>query len=349
MTHTLRIATVGAGYFSQFHYDGWSRIAGVHLEALCALDRAEAEVAAKHYGVPRAFGEIEAMLDEVRPDLLDIITPPATHLALVRAAARRGIGVICQKPLAPTLAEAEELVRVAEDADILLVVHENFRFMPWFRQARELIDQGRLGPLHSVHFRLRPGDGQGSEAYLGRQPYFQKMERFLIHETGIHFIDSFRYLMGEVSAVTARLRRINPAIAGEDTGYVVFEFASGATGLFDGNRLNDHVAQDYRLTMGEMHLEGERGVLRLDGSGRLWWKPQGGAEAQEPYDWTARGFAGDCVHALQNHVVRHLRDGAPLMNRGRDYLANMTIEEAIYQSHDQGRRIELPQVAPDRE
>ena len=347
MTQTLRIATVGAGYFSQFHYDGWARIGGVRLEALCALDRAEA--AATRYGVPRAFGEIEAMLDEVRPDLLDIITPPATHLALVRAAARRGIAVICQKPLAPTLAEAEELVRVAEDAGILLVVHENFRFMPWFRQTRELIDQGRLATLHSVHFRLRPGDGQGPEAYLARQPYFQNMARFLIHETGIHFIDSFRYLMGEVVAVTARLRRINPAIAGEDAGYVVFEFASGATGLFDGNRLNDHVAQDCRLTMGEMHLEGDGGVLRLDGSGRLWWKPHGGAEAQEPYDWTARGFAGDCVHALQKHVVRHLRDGTPLVNRGRDYLANMMIEAAIYQSHREGRRIELPQRAPHKE
>ena len=342
MTQTLRIATVGAGYFSQFHYDGWARITGVRLEALCALDRAQAEAAAKRYEVPRAFGEIEAMLDEVRPDLLDIITPPATHLDLVRAAARRGIAVICQKPLAPTLAEAEELVRVAENAGILLVVHENFRFMPWFRQTRELIDQGRLGTLHSVTFRLRPGDGQGPEAYLARQPYFQNMARFLIHETGIHFIDSFRYLMGEVSAVTARLRRINPAIAGEDAGYVVFEFASGATGLFDGNRLNDHVAQDCRLTMGEMHLEGDGGVLRLDGSGRLWWKPHGGAETQEPYDWTARGFAGDCVHALQNHVVRHLCDGTPLVNRGRDYLANMKIEEAIYQSHREGRRIELP-------
>jgi predicted dehydrogenase len=129
VTQTLRIATAGAGYFSQFHYDGWARVAGVRLEALCTLDQAEAEAAAKRYGVPRAFIEIEAMLDEARPDLLDIITPPATHLGLVRAAARRGIAVICQKPLAPTLAEAEELVRVAEDAGIQLVVHENFRFM----------------------------------------------------------------------------------------------------------------------------------------------------------------------------------------------------------------------------
>ena len=60
----------------------------------------------------------------------------------------------------------------------------------------------------------------------------------------IHWIDTFRFLMGEVAAVTARLRRINPAIAGEDAGIIVFEFAGGATGLFDGNRLNDHVADE---------------------------------------------------------------------------------------------------------
>ena len=237
--------------------------------------------------------------------------------------------------------EAEEIVRTAERAGILFAVHENFRFMPWFRHAREMIDEGTLGRLHAIQFRLRPGDGQGPRAYLNRQPYFQKMERFLVHETGIHFIDSFRYLMGEVSSVFAQLRQINPAIAGEDAGYVVFTFAEGATGLFDGNRLNDHLAEDCRLTMGEMHLEGSDGVLRLDGYGRLWWKPHGRDEVEEAYDWDRRGFGGDCVYHLQKHVIDHLREGTPLVNAGRDYLVNLRVEEAIYKSNRRGRRSDL--------
>ena len=233
------------------------------------------------------------------------------------------------------------MVAAAEAHGSLLITHENFRWMPWFRHARRLIDEGRLGPLHAIGFRMRPGDGQGPEAYLSRQPYFQKMERFLIHETGIHFIDTFRFLMGEVTEVTARLRRGNPAIAGEDSGYVVFGFAGGAAGLLDANRLNDHDADDCRMTMGEMHLEGAAGVLRLDGHGRLWWKPHGAAEVPESYSWENRGYGGDCVHSLCRHVAAHLLQGTPVENTGRDYLTNVRIEEAVYRSDATGQRITL--------
>ncbi len=93
--------------------------------------------------------------------------------------------------------------------------------------------------------------------------------------------------------------------------------------------------------MGEMHLEGATEVLRLDGSGRLWWKPHGGPEAEERYPWGKRGFAGDSVKALQDHVVGHLLQGSPLANSGRAYLTNLRIEEAIYESHHTGRRVAL--------
>jgi predicted dehydrogenase len=169
-----------------------------------------------------------------------------------------------------------------------LVVHENFRFAPWFRECRRLIDSGFFGRVHGISFRLRPGDGQGPRAYLERQPYFQTMPQFLVRETAVHFIDTFRYLLGEVEAVSARLRRLNPAIAGEDCAHIVFEFGDARTGLFDGNRLNDHVADNPLLTMGEMWLEGERGVLRLDGQARLWFKPHGGTEVEHPYRGTRR-------------------------------------------------------------
>ena len=206
---------------------------------------------------------------------------------------------------------------------------------------RCLISNGRLGNLHGVSFRLRPGDGQGPLAYLSRQPYFQHMARFLVHETAIHFIDTFRFLLGEVSGVTARLRRLNSHIVGEDAGIIVFDFATGQTGLFDGNRLNEHVAENTRLTMGEMWLEGSAGVLRLDGCARLWWKPQGGKEALHPYSWPDTGFSGDSVHALQAHVISHLRDGACLENSAREYLRNIEIEEAVYRSAKENRHVPL--------
>ena len=338
----LSLAVVGAGYFSQFHYEAWSRIPEVRLAALADPHERAARAMAERFGVPAVHETLDALLAETRPDILDIVTPPDTHEALVAAACRRAGLIACQKPLAPTLEEARALVERARAAGCPLVVHENFRFQPWFREAKALLEAGRLGRPHAVAFRLRPGDGQGPAAYLERQPYFQAMPRFLIHETAVHFVDTFRYLLGEVEAVTARLRRVNPVIAGEDAGYVVFEFAGGETGLFDGNRLNDHEADNCRRTMGEMHLEGSAGVLRLDGQGRLWLKPHGKPEAEHAYAWAERGFAGDCVHGLNRHIVDHLMRGTALENTGAAYLRNMEIVEAIYRSHETGRRIALP-------
>jgi hypothetical protein len=147
--------------------------------------------------------------------------------------------------------------------------------------------------------------------------------------------------MGEVVAVTARLRRLNPVIAGEDAGLVIFEFAGSATGLLDGNRLNDHVAHDPRRTMGEMWLEGSAGVLRLDGDARLWFKPHHGQERQHAYDSGDQTAFGGACRALQAHVLQHLDHGAALENAGRDYLRNRDIEAAIYESHDSGQRVVL--------
>jgi predicted dehydrogenase len=329
----LRVAGVGAGYFSQFHLQAWRAIPGVELVAWCDRDPAKSQ----------AYLNPVEMLEREKPDLLDIVTPPDSHLELVEAAARRGIALVCQKPLAPSYEDAVQLVKTAEAAGIMLVVHENFRFMPWFREAKRLIDAGRLGKLHAVAFRLRPGDGQGAGAYLDRQPYFQKMQRFLVHETAIHFIDTFRFLMGEVIAVHAFLRRLNPVIAGEDAGYVVFEFEAAASGLFDGNRLNDHPAANPRRTLGEMWLEGAAGVLRLDGDARLWWKPHRAPEMEHRYDAGPHdAFGGGACLALQSHVVNHLLKRGSVENLGRAYLRNLEIEEAIYRSSAEGRRITVP-------
>lgn len=314
---------------------------GIEYAGLCDADPEKGKAMASCFGISNVFTDAADMLDRVQPDLFDIVTPPQTHGALVRLACERGVATICQKALAPTYEAAVDIVENAKEAGIVLAVHENFRWQPWFREAKRLLDAGVLGSPHAVSFRLRPGDGQGARAYLDRQPYFQGMERFLVYETAIHFIDTFRYLLGEVSAVSARLRKINPVIAGEDAGYIIFEFTSGAAGLFDGNRLNDHVADNPRRTMGEMWLEGSNGVLRLDGFARLWWKPHQQDETEHVYDRGPDTFGGGCVGALQAHVVRHLNEGTPLENSGADYLANLRVQEAVYLSNAEGRRIEL--------
>ena len=343
----LRVLGVGAGYFSQFQYQGWRNIDAGMCVGIVNRDQAKARALAERFGIPAVFGDLDAALDATRPDLVDIITSPETHLAFVAKCVGRGIAAICQKPFGRDYADAVAITELAEAAGVPLVVHENFRWEPWYREAKRMIDAGTLGAVHGVAFRLRPGDGQGRSAYLGRQPYFQQMPLFLVKETAIHWIDTFRFLLGDVRAVYAALRRMNPVIAGEDAGYIVFEFDGTRTGLFDGNRLNDHVAANPRRTMGEAWIEGSAGVLRLDGEARLWWKPHQGAETEHAYD---RGpddcFGGGACEWLQRHVVAHFESGAPLENTARDYLANLRVQEAVYYSAATHRRVELASFDP---
>ena len=204
MSGAMKVAVVGTGYFSQFHYDAWSRCDDVQLVGVADFNLEAAQKITGRFG-GAAFTDAEHMLDQVKPDLLDIITPPPTHLQMIKLAAERGINVICQKPFCGGLEAAGEAVQVADAAGIDVTVHENFRFQPWYAAIKQQLHNDLLGKLYRATFRLRPGDGQGPEAYLERQPYFQQMERFLIHETAIHQLDVFRYLFGEVKALWADL------------------------------------------------------------------------------------------------------------------------------------------------
>lgn len=338
MTEPLRVAGIGAGFFSQFHYEAWQRLPDAELVAICDSDLSKAEAAAQTFGAPRAYDAAKALLAAEPLDILDIAAPPNAHLDLIRLAAGTVPTIVCQKPFCGGLAGAEAACAIAAAAGTTLVVHENFRFQPWFRACKTLLDAAALGEVYEVAFRLRPGDGQGPRAYLHRQPYFQQMERFLLHETAVHLFDVFRYLLGEVVAVFADLRRLNPAIAGEDAGLVILRFASGSRALFDGNRLADHAAENRRLTMGEMQIDGAEACLRLDGFGQLFLRAHGGNQEQEvDYEWQDRGYGGDCVHAFQAHVLHHLREGTPLETRAEDYLANLKLVEAAYRSNESGR------------
>ncbi len=335
---TRKLCIAGTGFFSQFHYEAWSRL-DVEVVGICSLDRESAQKTAADFTGAKVFENFEQMLDVTDPDLADIVTPPPTHLEFVTACIRRGIPTICQKPFCGGLEDAEKAAALADEAGVPLIVHENFRFQPWFEEIAGMLNAGVLGDVYQGTFRLRPGDGQGPDAYLDRQPYFQKMPRLLVHETLVHLIDVFRYLFGEVVEVFADLRKLNPVIAGEDAGIILLSFEDGRRAVIDGNRLVDHAARNRRLVMGEMWVEGSAGVLRLDGDARLYRRPFGdNGELLVGYDWRDNGYAGDCVYRLCRHVLECLESGETPPNTARDYLANLHVVEAVYRSAAEGRR-----------
>jgi predicted dehydrogenase len=285
------------------------------------------------------FNDYELMMDTIEPDLIDIIVPPSEQFLIINAAIDRGINIICQKPFTTSLDEAKKVVNLAKNANVIIIVHENFRFQPWHVQIKKMLDNGIVGEPYQVSVRMRPGDGQGPDAYLGRQPYFQKMERFLIHETAIHFIDVFRYYFGEIESVYADLVKLNSKISGEDAGFVIFKFKNGVRGLFDGNRLSDHIAEDRRRTIGDLLLEGSKGSIRLNGDGDIFYRNFGSnSEKKVEYDWDDKGFAGDSVYFCQKDILDSISSGEVSAHSGFNYLKNLKIEETIYISNENGKR-----------
>ncbi|MFO1021829.1 MAG: Gfo/Idh/MocA family oxidoreductase [Planctomycetales bacterium] len=341
----LRGVCIGAGYFSQFHLEAWARIPEVEIAGLCDVDPQRAEERAQEFGIGETFTRAEEAIEKLQPDFVDIITRSETHGELVELAAKRGIAVICQKPLAPDFDACRRLVESAEQAGVPLMVHENFRFQPWHREMKRLIESGVIGDqLHSLHFRSRPGDGWGADAYLARQPYFREMPRFLVFETGVHIIDTFRFLGGEINETYAILRRLNAGIRGEDAGLLTFRFANGAVGVWDANRYNEGTAADPRLTFGELLIEGNGGSLRLYPDGRITLQSLGYPEKEHTYFWEQRSYAGDCVHAVQRHFIEQLLLGGEFETSGRKYLRTLEVQEAVYRSAAENRPVRIGEI-----
>ena len=340
LMNMFRVACLGAGYFAQFHFDAWQRAEQAELVAVVDKEVTKAEAA----GVA-AFGALDEMITATQPDILDVILPPDQQADAIRTAIKRNIKtVICQKPFCRSRAEAQTITAAAADAGLQLIIHENFRFQPWYQLMKEQLQTGAVGTPYQFHFSLRPNDGRGKDAYLSRQPYFQTMPRFLVHETAIHFLDVFTFLFGRPDTVYADLQKRNPVIAGEDAGHILLGYDDGKRAIFDGNRLADHKADNHRLTMGEALLEGSVASLSLNGFGVVTQRLNGSTDSQlllSPQKWA--GFGGDCVYRLTQHILHCLAAGKPPANTAQDYLRLLALEELVYQSAETGQRL---RVAP---
>ena len=337
----LKGVGIGAGYFARFQYEAWERISEVEIAAIYNRTEEKARAIMSQYKVPRYYDDWRAMIDRENPDFVDIITPPETHEEMCAYAAARGVHIICQKPLAPTLETSRRIVAIANTAGIRFMVHENWRWQPWYRKMKEIQRSGQIGEFTHIHFLMRMGDGWGDDAYLDRQPFFRDYPRLLVYETGVHFIDTFRYLLGEVTEVYANLRRLNPVIRGEETGQLFLRFANGATAIWDANRYNEVESPSPRYTFGQMRIDAMGGHLTMDTEARIRIKPLGREAFNVEYPHANVNFAGDCVYTLQRHFVECMESGREFEGNGQDYLRTLAVVDAVYESAHRREVIKL--------
>lgn len=320
---------IGAGWFAAQHIEAWQRMPGVRITAVADGAPGRAAEFADRWKLPAYYEDAEDMLARERPDFVDIVTPSPTHLKLVELAANSRVHVFCQKPMAPEWKECTAMVEAAQAAGVRLFMHENWRWQPWFREIRRLIDAGFCGDLFQSTFFMRGGDGRGTHPYA-QQPYLRAMDRVLIYEMLVHFIDTMRYLMGDVESVYCSLRRINPVIRGEDCAIIQMTFKSGALGLIDSNRWSGPAKP--AITNQTFLVEGSRGLVRMTPEGDLWTNDLNGPDRPQAFQKPENGYKGDSIFALHRHFIESLASGARCESEGDEYLRTVAVVFACYES-----------------
>ena len=267
----LQGALIGCGFVSQHHLEGWSRIPEARLVALCDLDPARVEQAAAAVPGARLYTDPAALFEnEETLDFVEICTRPDSHRELVELAARHRVDVLCQKPAAAVRPDLKAMIEACVSTGIRLMIHENWRFRPWYRAIRAEIDAGTIGrPIrlriaHRDTRALRP-DG------FADQPYFRTMPRLILLEMGCHLVDTARFLIGEIQTVSATLGRFGRNSIGEDVATLSVYFAGGCLGLLDMTWCAPADLARPEWALNETVAEGTGGTLRLLTDGSLEW------------------------------------------------------------------------------
>lgn len=323
----LTIAVAGAGAISEFHLKGWQAQQNVTLAAICDPDRARAQAQADRFGIPAVFTDMGDMLAETRPDAVDIITPVGSHAPLVRQAADLGVHVMCQKPMTPTVAEAEALIADVGER-VRFMIHENYRFRPHYAELARRVAEGQLGRLRHARLTVRASsllDYPGKVPFLlGRQPYLADFKRLLVFEVLIHHLDALRAILGEMTVTQARLDRMNPALQGEDVALIQLESADGALIQIDANiSAPGHPP----LPTDRLELLGEADTLIYDRD-RITLLSQ--PDNVSLHDLTANYQA--CFTGAVSDFVQGLRSGQPFQTDRLDNLRTLRLMEQVYRT-----------------
>jgi Predicted dehydrogenases and related proteins len=344
----LRFVLFGAGFWARYQLAAW----GEHADAarcvgVCDVDAAKAASLAAASGVPSFTDPAEA-LDVLRPDFADIVTPVETHAPLARLCAERGVAAVCQKPLAPTIEEAETLVADVGESGATLLVHENWRWQRPLRAAGELLRDGAVG----TPFRARLTFACSFPVF-DNQPFLATLDRFILTDIGSHVLDTARFLFGEASSLYATTARVNPAIRGEDVATVMMTMGDAATTVtcemsYASRTEHERFPQTYLFVEGDGgSLEvGPDYLLRLTTRSRgTWDAPVTEVRRVPPPRYTWADPAYDLVMSsmvpCQADLLKHLRGDGTAETIAADNLRTVRLVFAAYDSAQSGKVVTI--------
>lgn len=336
----LRFAILGTGFWARYQLAAWSELPGARCVALYNRTRAKAETLAREFGVPAVYDSAEDLLRTERPDFVDIITDVNTHRRFVELAAARGTPVICQKPLAPTLADAEQMLAACRQAGVPLLVHENWRWQTPLRALKQVLDSAVIGRV----FRARV-TYSNSFPVFDNQPFLKELEQFILTDIGTHILDATRMLFGEARTLFCRTARVHPDIQGEDVATVMLGLASGATVTCEMSYAS-RVEHD-RFPETFVFVEGDQGSAEVGPDYWLRVTTAAGTHAQRRpppfYAWADPRYALAQVAgvACNAHLLGALRGEHPAETTAEDNLQTLRLVFGAYESAKTGQVVPL--------
>ena len=329
----LRFAVLGAGFWTRFQLAAWRELPGARCAALYNRTRAKAETLAREFSIPAVYDDPGELLRREKPDFLDIVTDPGTHRRFVLLAAAQRIPVICQKPMAPSLAEAEEMVRACREARVPFFIHENWRWQAPLREVKAILESGRIG----LPFRARL-QFSCSFPVFDNQPFLKELDQFILTDIGSHVLDAARFLFGEPRSLFCVTRRVHRDIRGEDVATVTMRMESGAAVTCEMSYASR--TEHERFPQTYLFAEGEEGSISLGPDYEIRVTTKEGTQSKRAtprhYAWADPAY--DLVHAsivpCCENLLRALRREGAAETTGED---NLRTARLVFASYDSAR------------
>jgi len=255
----FRVVLVGCGRISERHFDAIASQPPLELVAVCDDLPERARAASEKMGVP-FFTSYAAMLDEVKADVAVICTPSGLHPRHGIMAAEHGMHVICEKPMATRLEEADALVHACDAAGVYLFVVKQNRLNPAVQLLKESIDRGRFGRIYLANTTVRWNRPQ---SYYDMAPWrgTWEFDGGAFMNQASHYVDMIQWLVGPVDSVMAKTATLARRIESEDTGVAILHFRNGALGTIEVTMLTYP-----RNLEGSISVVGELGTVKVGGT-----------------------------------------------------------------------------------
>ena len=321
---TVRFAVVGCGTAATHIHLPALRSAGAAVTAFASRSRSSAEAARDQWGTGAVLDHWEDVVSRDDVDAVVVATPNLLHRDVAVAAAAAGKHVLVDKPMACTVAQADEMIAAATASGVVLVPFHNARFVAPFAAAHDVVAQGRLGDLTG----LRAAFGHaGPQAWAPRATWFFDPATAgggCLIDLGVHIIDVIRHVAGrDIVEVSALLN--GPAGGVEVDAQLLVRLEGGAIGSVHAS-WSSRSGPDQQLT-----LVGTRGTLHLDTRTALTFLPLDGERERVPLSETTGSPLDELLAA-----VRGERRPAVTAGDGR---AAVAVVEAAYRAAADGRTV----------